>query len=105
MLGLLLTYKAIREPENKENNVEISMRKFGKRRLYSLLLLMMYPLLLEPLGFIIATLLLLFFLFKILEPRKWFIPILISFITVILSYFIFYVWLRINFPKGVFNLG
>lgn len=105
LLGLILIlYKIyIEQTKKKSEFIGISATKFGKKRVYSFVALCMYALLLETLGFIIATLLLLFFLFKIMNPRKWLNPILISFITVILSYLIFYSWLRINFPKGIFK--
>lgn len=105
LLGLMLTYKAIKNPEDKGIDEEISIKKFWKKKLYCVIALTMYALLLDLLGYIMVTFLLLLFLFKILEPRKWFTPILISFITVAVSYLIFYVWLRINFPRGIFNLG
>ncbi len=107
LLGLILTfYRTFLEKQKKtEENVEISIKNFGKNRLYSLIALFIYAFFLEPLGFFVGSFLFLFFLFKILDPRKWFIPILISVITVILSYFLFSVWLRISLPRGVFNIG
>ncbi len=105
LLGLMLTYQTIKKPEKKGIDEGISFKKLGGKNLYFLIVLMMYALLLELLGYIIVTFSCLFFLFKILKPQKWFTPILISLIAVILSYLIFCVWLKINFPKGIFNLG
>ncbi len=105
LLGLMLTYQTIKNPEKKGIDEGISIKKLGGKKLYSMIVLIAYALFLESLGFIVTTFLLLFFLFKILEPRKWFTPIFISLIAVILSYLVFYVWLKINFPKGIFNLG
>jgi putative tricarboxylic transport membrane protein len=79
--------------------------KFWRKRLYSILALVLYASFLDLLGFILATFLLLFFLFKILSPQKWFSPVLISLIAVILSYLLFHVWLRIDFPPGRFQIG
>jgi hypothetical protein len=58
----------------------------------------------DPLGFLLPTFLLMFFLFKITAPKKWFAPIVSSLITVFLSYFIFFLWLKIPLPKGVFGM-
>ena len=107
LLGLVLTLSGIilEQPKTKGENVEIPVKEIGRKKVYTFIALCMYPLLLEPLGFIIATLLLLFSLFKIMEPRKWLVPILISSLSVILSYLIFYVWLGVNFPRGIFSIG
>ena len=106
LLGLILTlYKTFEKPKEKGESIEFSIKKFGKNRFYSLIALFIYASLLEPLGFFVDSFLFLFFLFKILDPRKWFVPILISVVTVILSYFLFHVWLRINLPRGIFNIG
>lgn len=51
-------------------------------------------------GFWVSTFLLMVFLFKGVEPTKWWIAIVSSLITVLLSYAIFKVWLEVEFPSG-----
>lgn len=58
-----------------------------------------YPLLFEPLGFLITTLLILISLFRSMNNR-WSSVLLASVITALVSYFIF-TYLGIRFPKGI----
>jgi putative tricarboxylic transport membrane protein len=60
-----------------------------------------YLLLLQPLGFLPTSFLFLFLLFKLTKPESWLEPFLFSGATVVLTYFIFSVWLRCPFPKGM----
>ncbi len=102
ILGVSKAFEKTTRKEDPENIVDISIKDFGKRRVYTLVILVLYTLSLESLGFLIATFLLLFFLFKIMEPRRWLAPIFISVFSVIISYLVFNVWLKINFPQGIF---
>ena len=60
-----------------------------------------YLLLLEPLGFLPTTFLFLFLLFKLTKPRSWLEPFIFSGATAVATYFVFSVWLRCPFPKGI----
>lgn len=61
-----------------------------------------YALVLNLLGFLISTFLLLILLFKIgMESNKWLLAIGGSFATSISCYIIFEVWLRTQLPKGI----
>jgi len=105
LLGLALLLSKTQEGSEKKRGEEISLRKFWEKGVYALIVSFLYILLLEPLGFLIATLLLIFALQKIMGARKWFVPISISFLAVGVSYLIFIVWLRISFPSGVLRVG
>lgn len=105
LLGLALILSKTREGSEKIRGEEISLRKFWGKGAYALIVSFLYIFLLEPLGFAIATLLLIFALQKIMGARKWLTPIFISFLAVGLSYLIFIVWLRISFPSGVLRIG
>ncbi len=102
--GLLLTFSRARKPSEENGGEEVSLRPFWGRGACSLAASFLYAFLLDPLGFVAATFLLIFTLFKIMGSRKWVAPILISFLTVVVSYFIFEVWLRINFPRGILGI-
>ncbi len=69
--------------------------------LLTLMTLLAYILLLEPLGFVLTTFVCLLLLFKLSEPRKWLMPMVLSGVTAVLSYLIFSVWLQSSFPKGL----
>lgn len=55
-------------------------------------------------GFILSTFLLMLFLFKAVEPTKWWVAIISTLITTLAVYIIFDVLLSIPFPKGVLGV-
>lgn len=59
-----------------------------------------YSFLLKPLGFLLATLLFTFSVFKLADPGRWAIPLLGSVTTTGLSLLLFKVWLAIPLPRG-----
>jgi putative tricarboxylic transport membrane protein len=105
LMGLLLAFLHTRKPTEKKREEEVSLRPFWGKGACSLAASFLYAFVLDPLGFVVATFLLIFSLFKIMGSGKWIVPVLISFLTVVVSYFIFEVWLRINFPKGILRIG
>jgi putative tricarboxylic transport membrane protein len=60
-------------------------------------------LIIEHLGFIISTLLLVGFLLKCIEKKRWFVTILASLLMTVASYYIFKVLLQAELPKGIFG--
>jgi len=59
-----------------------------------------YSLALEKVGFVITTILLLLILFKAVDSQKWPSVLIASFITVIFTYFLFVVFLKLEVPSG-----
>ncbi len=57
-----------------------------------------YGLVLDRLGFLASTSLLMLFLFKGIEPQRWAVAVLWTILTVGFSYLIFVVWLGCQFP-------
>ncbi len=106
LFGLILTLTSISRKFREEEEVE-SLRIWAKGNwgnfFFPLIALFGYLLLLKPLGFILTTFIFLFFLFKLKEPKRWGMPFIFSVCTVILSYLIFSVWLKCQFPKGIFG--
>lgn len=77
-----------------------------KRVLLVLIVLLIYSKLMELLGYLISTFSLMAFLFWILEPntKRWFLwSLIISFLTTIISYYIFSILLNCQFPMGLFG--
>ncbi len=106
LLGsILLIQNAIKPRQDNTSNIRISVTKFQRERLYFTFGILAYALVLDIIGFILATSLLLFFTSKVMHPRRWFVPIIFSIISIALSYLLFHVWLGIRFPKGLFGLG
>lgn len=63
--------------------------------------LFIYAYLLTPLGFILATTLLMIFLFKAVEPQGWSMAILGAVISTLVAYGLFRVWLQCQLPLGL----
>ena len=88
--------------DNKEKEAESIWRGF---RWHKVLLVLggmvIYIYFLNMLGFLLSTFLLMFFLYKAVEPTRWWVAILSSLITTLVSYGLFKVWLRVPFPSGI----
>ncbi len=65
------------------------------------MILLAYIALLEPLGFLLTTFVCLLVLFKLSDPNRWLMPVVLSCVTSVVSYLLFSVWLQCQFPKGV----
>ncbi len=68
--------------------------------LYVTALLVIYTTLLEYLGFIIATFVLLVVLFKTVEPQSWVVSVVGSAITTFAAWGVFVYWLGTQLPAG-----
>jgi putative tricarboxylic transport membrane protein len=69
-----------------------------------LIALSLYGYLFETLGFIPATTLLLVFLFKAVEPQRWWVAVLGAVASSVAAYVLFQVWLGCQLPKGLLDL-
>ncbi len=61
-----------------------------------------YVSLLSVMGYFVVTFLFLFFLGRILEPQRWRTLLIVSSLSVALSYLVFGYWLKCQFPIGYF---
>lgn len=66
--------------------------------------LCLYTLSISALGYLFATLLLLIYLFRVLEPGKWSVTLLQAVLTVLATYLVFEKWLMVQFPKGILGV-
>jgi putative tricarboxylic transport membrane protein len=69
-----------------------------------LVALFLYAYLFTFLGFILSTVLLLVFLFKVVEPQTWLKAVLGSIITTLAAYALFQLWLGSQLPKGFLGI-
>lgn len=62
-----------------------------------------YAFLLQPLGFLLATALLVGFLLKAIQPQRW--PVVVSgaVLTSLVAYGVFQVWLQAQLPQGLLS--
>jgi len=104
VFGLILMFSSVSKVtggDGESNGRKMWVKGNSKRLLLTLFALFAYALSFETLGFLIATFLFLFFLFKLTEPKRWVGPLVFSGMTVVLSYLIFCVWLKSTFPAGI----
>jgi len=72
--------------------------------LYTLSALLFYAFFLEFLGYIIATFLLMFFLFRAIEGQRWSVVIFGSIVTSLVTYSLFKLWLQVQLPVGLWGM-
>jgi len=84
------------EKEDKTIWSEINWRKL----ILTMGILFVYTFLSSTLGFIIGTTLLFLYLFRMMEPRPWWIVLLASLTTTGLFYLVFQIGLESQLPRG-----
>ncbi len=65
--------------------------------------LVFYTLLLERIGFFLATTLLVGFLLRVIYPQRWMVVISGAVVTSLGMYVIFQLWLKTQLPMGIFQ--
>jgi putative tricarboxylic transport membrane protein len=66
--------------------------------------LLAYAFLIETLGFIISTLILLFFLFRFVGNQKWWVVFTETVLVTLVTHLIFKVGLKVQLPAGLFRI-
>ena len=66
--------------------------------------LLLYCVALKPLGFVLVTFLLLWFLFKVIGGFNWKMSIAGPVLITLFFYLLFAVWLEVQFPMGPFEM-
>lgn len=69
--------------------------------LYVLIPLILYGIVLESLGYLLSTFLLMAFLLYSIEVKQWYLVVLAASASSFLSYALFALWLDVRLPKGV----
>lgn len=72
-----------------------------KRIAFVFILLFMFTIALNYLGFVLTTFLFIFSLLRFVDPQKWQTVFLTTVLTTVLSYAIFEIWLKANLPEGL----
>ena len=66
--------------------------------------LVVYAAIMEWLGFLISTVLLIGFLLRIIETKKWFVVMSVALASAFLSYALFELLIHTRLPKGIFGI-
>lgn len=75
------------------------------RLLLVLAALVAYAWLLERLGFLLTTTLVLIFLFKAVEPQRWSVAIAGGVVSTLVAWAVFRLWLGAQLPSGILGIG
>ena len=104
VLGLLalvdLISGVLNHWEGEKADREIWANIHWGKLLLTLVILFIYTVFFNTLGFIIATILLLLFLYRVMEPRPWWVGVVASLITTGLFYVGFKIGLESQLPGG-----
>jgi len=76
-----------------------------RRSISVVLAVLVYALLLPHLGYLIATFILIVVLFSLYDRKKWGIVVPASLLVIGITYLVFHVWLKVQFPSGFFRIG
>jgi hypothetical protein len=80
--------------------------KVNRRRTLSVAsAILFYALLLPHLGYLIATFILMVVLFSLYDRKKWGLVVAASLSVIGITYLVFHVWLKVQFPSGFFGIG
>ncbi len=103
ILSLILLLQAIRK--KAEIHIQpIFAGVFWKRVIFILVALLIYSQILPLGGYLITTFLLMGSLFWIVEQRKIGWSLILSFLTTLITYFVFSKWLNCQLPDGLLGL-
>ena len=97
LVAAILLWRALREPAAPAPPAEPGERW---KPVASLIALAAYAFALEPLGFVLATAVLLFFFFRVLDGQRWWIALASAVVVSALSYLIFARALHVRLPEG-----
>jgi hypothetical protein len=91
---------AVKKPSEKFFAQDDSLRKI----LLAVGALLAYILLLPYTGFLIITFLFIVFMFRFIEPANWTSTILSAFLTTVICFVLFELWLGVQLPRGFLRL-
>lgn len=87
-------------PQPQTRGISASIPRWGKWAM-ALATLFGYVFILEPLGYIVATLLLLLVQIRWVEDRPWTTSLLTAALAAVISFLIFGLWLKVLLPAGI----
>jgi putative tricarboxylic transport membrane protein len=103
LLSLLLLAQALRQSENGTHLWQVNAE--GWKRIGFILGAMIgFALVLEGLGYLLSTFILMVFLLRVFEPQRWIVVITVAFSTALISYVIFASLLGIPLPAGILGI-
>jgi putative tricarboxylic transport membrane protein len=105
ILALVHLLKVSVVVSNGKNEEFLRQEVKWRSTLVVVLAVLVYALLLPFLGYLIATFILMIVLFSLNDRRKWSLVIPASLLVIGITYLVFHVWLKVQFPPGYFRIG
>lgn len=105
LLSLCMLIFILGIKDSAEDGQEEADKKNLLKPVYLIIALLGYTFLLNILGFLVTTFLLMLLMFSISEPRKLWVNIVASAIVVNASFLLFYKLLQVYLPSGKFRIG
>ncbi len=102
-LALIIMLKSLRKTFGQKKAFWEERNRWPKVAM-TLILIFVYGLLLDTLGFLLTTFLIMGFLFRGIEPQRWRTVIAGAVLSALGSYLIFQVWLDVELPKGFLGI-
>ena len=102
-LALALLVKTLRGKSSGDKAFRVERSRWTKVSL-TLTSIFVYGFLLESVGFLLMTFLVMGFLFRVIEPQRWRTVIAGAFFSAVGAYLIFEVWLKVELPKGFLGI-
>lgn len=98
--GLLLAFFV----KTKAIKVDFPDKPVRMKMIYSMILMFIYLVLIQYLGYLIATCITYIGLFRLFGTFKWPKCAIMSVIATVICYYVFVQWLGMPFPSGLFNI-
>jgi putative tricarboxylic transport membrane protein len=102
-LSLFLVLKSgiFTPPKGEEKLVAQGMEKIRLHKVFAyLVLVLLYGILVERVGFMITSALLLFLILKFVERQSWKATLLVGVTSIVISYALFVYFLQVPLPRG-----
>ena len=104
LLAVIGFVRASLRSQRRERRSPLFKGHAWQRSLLTLVALLAFQSLLNPLGFALTTVLFIGFLLRAIVPQRWSVVVAVSLLTTLLSYMIFEVWLKAQLPKGPWGI-
>jgi putative tricarboxylic transport membrane protein len=101
LLSLAVVLRSFVEKPEEEGKNRLPGSVGAKKALFVLIALFLYALLLERVGFVLVTFLLLLFLLRTIEKKPWWLSLLAGVAITAATYFVFETALQSQLPKGL----
>ena len=102
ILSLGLFLRVLNEPRATRTESTHTFNLSGKVILV-LVSIALYAKFMQTIGYLLASFLLMGFLFWLAGVRKWWSILLYAFLSAFVTYLVFSVWLNCQFPRGLFG--